>query len=853
MRKGRKITAIILTAAAVAAGALRFALPSQAVFDESSAVRYSEFAASHEIEDSTLFIGTYLLHTQSLTDELYEKALDSASESGQSGVYYKSELADGVWFDISGASGLAEISTSGKIVEESELADLWVTSWTDSTGVTRDARSGEAVSAFDTPDPYDLYHLPELEPLRLQYDNLSSSENAEPEGVDKYYYEILKEFFELDVRNEVTAQCDTQMEGLNSCYETLQTGSEKELAQVVSTLTGRIDSRRRAEVFYRLSQTEDNELGKLQEKASGEGYTKSEEYDDEQFVENANIIDAVGSAMENCQESYIEHSGKMLEEGTTVLKNTEYEKSMDVIDRSSGGWSESMRPALEELQHIYHIQDDVVADADGELALLNGTLLPRAEEKYTGSISSGAGGLYQAAEAEGRSEAVRRQMLEDQKTETDGVRSELQYLVKAGTSRMDSQAGVDDAYARIDKAEGWKSQIAGDAYHDKALESVDAYIIWLQDLARSIVSGDADMSSEMDELEKRKDELQGLKNDALADNDLAGAKRYDAMISLVDQQIADKEAELSAVLNNPNSSAADKARAANAAGNSTVLNNINEIKKSALASLADGNEEIGSSLDALAALGAEDALKEIQDSAAGSGGGTGAGGAGAAGDGSDGSGGAGSALDKALEDALAKSRESSLHGALDNAGADRGALEDLIEERLGGAFDTLGGPDKAAVAAALDRLGEGGNQAARELAQEYLRQCIEENNRYVYKKLEGQAGEYAPLDVTAYSTGYRYVYSDSRREATLTKRGAVYRFTVSGREVALKDQSTEQLSAKVEMQQTPYAAEQDIKKYFSCDAEYIEDSDYGVCLNPSMQKTVESILSPEEEGVEEDG
>ena len=81
------------------------------------------------------------------------------------------------------------------MIPESELADLWVTCYTGSDGITRDARSGQVISIFDTPDPYDLYNLPELEPIRLQYDNVFSSEST---GVDKYYYTRLRAFFVLD-------------------------------------------------------------------------------------------------------------------------------------------------------------------------------------------------------------------------------------------------------------------------------------------------------------------------------------------------------------------------------------------------------------------------------------------------------------------------------------------------------------------------------------------------------------------------------------------------------------------------------------------------------------------------------
>ena len=105
-----------------------------AVFDESKAVPYQDYAASHTIEDATLFIGTYLIHAQAMTDELYEKAMESAADSNQTNIYYKSELASGAWIDITDAGGLSDIAGQGILVEESELAELWVSCCTGSDG-----------------------------------------------------------------------------------------------------------------------------------------------------------------------------------------------------------------------------------------------------------------------------------------------------------------------------------------------------------------------------------------------------------------------------------------------------------------------------------------------------------------------------------------------------------------------------------------------------------------------------------------------------------------------------------------------------------------------------------------------
>ena len=88
MRAGRKtkIGAMIFSGCFLA-GILCYQMSRGAIFDESKAVTYEEYASSHVIEDSVLFIGTYLIHSQSQTDELYEKAMESATDTNQMKVY----------------------------------------------------------------------------------------------------------------------------------------------------------------------------------------------------------------------------------------------------------------------------------------------------------------------------------------------------------------------------------------------------------------------------------------------------------------------------------------------------------------------------------------------------------------------------------------------------------------------------------------------------------------------------------------------------------------------------------------------------------------------------------------------
>ena len=391
------------------------------------------------------------------------------------------------------------------------------------------------------------------------------------------------------------------------------------MPRMTSLLSSQYPEARRAEIFSQLSQIEEHKLEDLQKMSSGE-YYDGEDYSNEQFVEDMNVSDAIGTSLQSCQESYIEHSGNMLVQGETVLKQTEYEKSMQVVDRAAGGWSSQMETVLLELEDLYHIQEDVVADSGRELALLDNELLALGENKYLQILSQGAGGAYQAAVANGVSQAARNQVLEDRKAVANGAKSEFQYLIQAKTKRQSAAEAVDYTYSRIEKAEGFYDRRAGDDFRAKAGETIDDHILWLQNLARSISGEEEGLQSELSKLESRKEELLEQQADALDNNDLSTARKYEVLAAQVEEEIGAKEQELQAVLTSADSTASQKAQAMNGAGNTTTLNNINQMKNSALSMIANGNisgnDNLGNMIDGLALLGAESALAEIRDKAA---------------------------------------------------------------------------------------------------------------------------------------------------------------------------------------------------------------------------------------------
>jgi len=149
--------AVVLAAACTGGMRVRAALEN-----EKSTETRSVHMQDGQIPQATLAIGSHLIHINGMTDELYAAALESANEFNQHQMYYKSELANGAWFEISEAVSIEDISTSGNPVNKSIIEALEFTHMTGANGMTTDLRNGQFVSVFDMNNPYDLNKLEEL-------------------------------------------------------------------------------------------------------------------------------------------------------------------------------------------------------------------------------------------------------------------------------------------------------------------------------------------------------------------------------------------------------------------------------------------------------------------------------------------------------------------------------------------------------------------------------------------------------------------------------------------------------------------------------------------------------------------
>lgn len=870
---------------------------AQATFDETTAVHVN----AAEIENTTLAVGTHLIHLSAMTEELYQIAMESAEESGQEKIYYKSELGDGAWFDLTQAGQISDITVEGTPTEDAVINALFFRYHTRSDGITYDLAKGGKVSIFDVRDPYGLLLMPELEPLQQQFTMLQKKEGKTES--DQFYERILRQFYETPVSNEVTKACDQQLSALQKYYEQLAENKEDaERLNIVTDVMGAEDAKRRAEVFRLL---ESEMLPSLMEWISGSGW--QEEDRPKEFIVSADLALAAGTSLENVGQSLIEEQADMLVEGTTIFSKHRFYITNRLMQAAEKNNYTECDSAVDELLSLSSIENGLIVDAESELALLDNQLIDSAGTIYQAALARGTGEAYQEGVRNNSSRALLHQLLQTQRDETNVSRLELQTLLQAKIERMPPKEGKDYVTERIDQIDQLKSTIAQDAFAGYAEETVEQHRMWLTGQLASLTKQLG--GTEMDALLSEKTELQSQRMDYLDSNDLAGAKRVQTLIDQKDTEIAAEEKRLNAILQADTSTEAEKAMAQNALGSNTVTAAIYETAGNTAAAIYAGDTSgVGESLDRLAELyelnpqAAADALKDIyqaltalqlqseagtitaagtqqgnlagegtdgsedgsdssgdgsgdgsggsEDGSGGSGDGSGGSGdgSGGSGDGSDGSGDGsggsedgtkGSEMEAYMEQIAALLAE---HMDITNAVLTEDMIEALLKQRLGMDQTLWSNQDKAAALLAISWYGDfTKNKAVMQLAASTAHRVYQENIPYLYQRLKGQILEYAPVDSLAVCIGYRYIFHDSGKQATLQRGTRYYQFKAADRQVLKENGTTEDMAHQAQFQTIIFIEESYLYQTFQCQVEYLSQTDYGIVATAEMIKTAEEL------------
>lgn len=513
-RKIRKKLAVILGAGMVIAASVYTYPLAKAVFQREDGVKIQ----AESIEDATLLIGTHLIHISAMNDELYHIAVKSAESSGQNEIYYKSELAEGKWYNISSASSLSDITETGKAVSDEEIEGLLLTHHTKSDGITYDLKKNITVCIYDIADPYDLENLEELEPLSNQYNLIKEREqNTEMQTGNS---KLVEKFLEQDITTEQTKVYDDQLEALQEYYTSMKKeDAAKENIAVVLKVMGKVDASRRKEALQAISKA----LEELEENIRDISTVsdKEEVQASEMYDVDEELLEALLESQVKVEESLITYDGNSFDEGTTRMSKMEYDLSKSLVQTCDTSSLESDE-TVASLIHLSHIMEGSVIAPASEVELLN-ELIEEMENEYETVLKGGSG--------------------QTEESNIEAKRSELQYYVESKAERLESEEAQSFLEECAEKSSQFLEAVPEGTAGETMLASVHQYQSWLQELIRKSAAGN--VTSELWQWKEEKEKLEEQKLSALDKNQVEQAKKIQVLIDEKVSKIEAAEKEIS--------------------------------------------------------------------------------------------------------------------------------------------------------------------------------------------------------------------------------------------------------------------------------------------------------------------
>lgn len=340
---------------------------SHAMFDEASAVHI----APEETGEGTLAVGTHLIYIDAADDTIYEIAAQSAEQSGQTEMYYKSEFGGGAWYCLDSAQSLEDITEGAVKAKDSEIAELLFTHHTREDGITYDLLTGEAVNIFSLTDPYSLSELPELDELANQMQVMEAS------GAD---VSLITDFFAQDMQDEQTGQLDMALEALERSYRNIvsEEGSGTG-AQMLRQVMGRADAERRGLVYGKLADS----LNGLMDTAASGKLTEG----------GSELLTVIGNTLKKVQERVdaLADEGLYSSDALSALTAVEDQLTEEVLQAVENEDYAALKSRLSELGVLDNIRSGVSTDMEAEKRLLDERLIPEAQRLADGAGGSTAG------------------------------------------------------------------------------------------------------------------------------------------------------------------------------------------------------------------------------------------------------------------------------------------------------------------------------------------------------------------------------------------------------------------------------------------------------------------------------
>lgn len=774
MKRWKKI--IFVAAGVLCSGGIVGGTIVSAVFNEEEAVHIRE----GEIENSTLIIGTHLIHISALSDSLYDIASETAEISGQYNMYYKSELGEGRWYEISDASGLSDIMEEGTAVDGSVIEELFLRYHTKSDGITYDLKTGDSVCIFDIINPYSIYTLPELEAISMHYDVLR--EKTGKTETDERNMELIEAVAEEDLKTMLNQEdTDQDIESLQSYYE-YSSSSGSETSQTVLSLMEELDSQRRKEVYtYLYYESLPKLLEDVQRQDGAEG-----------FYVDYELVGAVGTAMDEVEKKLTEYEAKSWENDSTAAGREKLRLKEEAIAMAKEGSISQLDSLMENIEDLINIEQGITKNPKREAQMIKDILVPEAL-----NVAANTG-----ADDEERQSAL----------------WETEFLAKTALSSMGSETASDFLQSIADKI----TQIENDAnVSDELLSSVESLKSQVLEMKGNL-QGETSL---MSELFAKKEELKLERMASLDKNNLTRAKELEEELNDLEEEIEKEENRLSDILTSDTSSNEEKeaAKSALEAGTSSML--IIETKENVQSALEEGEYDEAmdgaASLETFMATNSNLVLSSLQDIYNDV---------------------LAEIYLKGNDNIVLKEIKDNLESVIsENTDTIEGeisaeSLLGLIEELVGTVFGDMNDRDKAATAVSLYSFGdETNNSEVKSMGEGLISKLYGEDNPYVYEKLKSETKEFIGLKAFSRCSNYRYIFYNGSKSVTLRKGTSYYTYTVFKTNVSTRE-GKEDMETYARFQSDIYLAEEYMEEKFNVICMYIDNTSYSIIIDEKINE-----------------
>lgn len=315
-----------------------------------------------EFPDKTIIIGAHAIVIDSLTQDLLDSAKKSVEETGQSRIYFKSDIKKGVWFDITSSTDASQISvTTDNIVDNSEIDKLKLNYYTNREGKTIDLRTGDSVETSMMDDIANPENLEELNGLKEELTIQTNFAENEKNSAKKNIYNAQKNSLEnvlKPITSEAIVTIEKQLNEMDDFINGLKTQyADIETINTASQLKIQLLNQKKSLCYQALLDRMEEEITKLDYLDSGELISK--------YTESATKLQASLSEL-GVQTKKTPDQEQSANKGTSAFRQLEQESAEKLMEALLQKNKASATELLDTIVSLNQLQNNIPPDNEKE-------------------------------------------------------------------------------------------------------------------------------------------------------------------------------------------------------------------------------------------------------------------------------------------------------------------------------------------------------------------------------------------------------------------------------------------------------------------------------------------------------